>query len=543
VFAGPSFLWAGQGGVILIVTAAVCACALAGSASVRRVFPHALPTLYGLVALGIATELVLTTWYLFVPGYMDHIEASVASNVHYFKAGMALYPRTDSYTFHGLLYGPLLVELNSLGYLIPASVLSAKIVGWIAAWSALAVIVALSRGGSAGSHTLLGAAYALCLLVSFGGELTTDRAEPILLLSAALALAVAMHFRGVTGASILGLLCGAVSALKLHAPLYCAAPVLIWYESRLKGRWRQDAPVMALAFALSALIGAAFPFIPQNISIHGYLEYLVLATRHGANARLLLLNGAYMLGMWAPVLVLIGSFANVGSIRRSTLRFAIALFATECVVVLVASKPGAGVHHFIPFLASHAYLFQQLYVETAVTPVARVSSDARAAAALAATVIAMIFPTLHTQGQLLVFNDQAPILRQQRDELLGFYAEYPGGMVGVAGNESYALANLRPWLTLHGALQTDYGAYMDMKLSGVDDTALRDAFDACRIANVFMPKPGEPFTLASNYGGSLFSDVLRSSFERHYRIVARGDFFDVFSCAAGQPQPLAHTGQ
>jgi hypothetical protein len=515
----------------MIAVAAISGVGLTHSASVQRTLPRILPMICGLVALGVATELVLTTWYLFVPGYMDHIEASVASNVHYFKAGMALYPSTDAYTFHGLLYGPLLVELNSLGYLIPAGVLCAKIVGWIAAWSALAVIVALSRIRSAPNHTLLGAAYALCLLVSFGGELTTDRAEPLLLLIAALALVAAIHFRGAAGAAVLGLLCGASAALKLHAPVYCAAPLLIWYERHLSERWRQEAPAMAVAFLLSAFIGAAVPFIPENISIHGYMEYLGRAAKHGANVRLLLLNAAFMLGMWAPILLLVGNVANTRTLRRSTLRFATALFATECVVVLVASKPGAGVHHFIPFLASHAYLFQSLYVEMAAAPSAQMSLDFRATLAMATTALAMIAPTLHTQGQLWAFDQQAPTLRRQRDELLNLQAEFPGGMVGVAGTESYALANLRPWLTLRGELQTDYGAFMDMKLSGVGDTALQIAFNECRIPHVFMPKPGEPFTLASNYGGELFSDALRSSFASHYRIVATGNFFDVFSCA------------
>src|SRR5579871_411421 len=114
---GP--LWVGQGGIVLVAASLLAVVAVRSTAGKGRT-QAALCVLLAVIGVSVLSEFVLTTWYLSVPGYMDHIEASVASNVHYFRQGLALYPSPDSFTFHGLLYGPLLVELNSLGYLIPA---------------------------------------------------------------------------------------------------------------------------------------------------------------------------------------------------------------------------------------------------------------------------------------------------------------------------------------------------------------------------------------------------------------------------------------
>jgi hypothetical protein len=529
---GP--LWVGQGGWVLLLIAALGSVVLRYSDVSRGRIASALNALLVVVGLSVFAELFLTTWYLFAPGYMDHIEASVASDAHYFRAGVPLYPPTDAYTFHGLLYGPLLAESNSLGYLISAGAFSAKVIGWLAAWIAIAVIVASSRLKAGGWSGLLGIAYASCLLVSFGGELTTDRSESLLLLCAALAMVVAQSWRGVTGLFVLGVLSGAASAFKLHGPVYCVPALYLWCARYPRERWRQNYLALGAAFAAAAGTAAALPFLPANVSLDLYREYLGLALKHGASLRLFLMNSAFLLGIWAPLGVLTGNFAAARALQAESRWFALVLFGTECLVVVIASKPGAGVHHLLPFLAAHAYLFQRLYVDLKSSPVDAAGMDSRAAVAIAATLVAMILPTAHTAGALLEFDLQSREQARQRDELLLFSLRYPGGMLGVAGHESYALANFRPWLTLHGALQTDYGAFMDLRLSGLDDTPLQEAFGRCDIPFVYMPKPGAPFMLPSGYGGLLFSDELRSRFHASYSLAAEGKYFDVFACETPQ---------
>ena len=533
VIHGSGPFWVGQGGVWLVITAALGRLVL-GRWNVSLPSPaNATRPLLAVVGLSVLAELILTTWYLFVPGYMDHIEASVASDVHYFRAGLPLYPPVDSYTFHGLLYGPLLVEMNSLGYQIASGAVASKVVGWLAAWIAIGVIIVAVRPRKAGWEFLVGIAYALCLLVSFGGELTTDRSESLLLLSAALALVVARSYPGFTGILLLGLLCGAASAFKLHGPLYCAPALYLWVARYPRELWRRDCIALSAVFAISAAVASLLPFAPANVSLSEYREYLALALRHGANLELFLLNSAFLLGIWSPILLLPSRMSDIWRMPQQTVQFALVLFAAECLVVVVASKPGAGVHHLIPFLAAQAYLFEQIYAGCRNLESAGSDSGTRASVAMAVVIIAMVCPTVHAHGELLQFNRRAGEQALQRNELLELSADYPHGMLGVTGAESYSLVNLRPWLTLHGTLQTDYGAYMDLRLSGVDDKPLQNAFARCDIPFVYMPKQGAPFTLSSSYGGPLFSDEHRSRFTASYSRAVEGVYFNVFACNRG----------
>jgi hypothetical protein len=240
---------------------------------------------------------------------------------------------------------------------------------------------------------------------------------------------------------------------------------------------------------------------------------------------------AFVLGMWAPIVVLVGSLSAARRISRQLRGFAWVLLATECLVVVIASKPGAGAHHLIPFLALHAYLFQRLYVDVRTVGTNGDSMELNAVAAIAAAVIGVAWPTMHSYALLLGFDLRSPEQGLQRDELLRWSVQYPEGMMGATDYTSYDLVNLRPWLTVHGTLQTDYGAFMDLEFSGVDDRPLQMAFDRCDIPFVYMPKSGEPFTLTNGYNGQpLFSDSLRGRFAARYSLVAEGRYFDVFRC-------------
>lgn len=531
-------LWVGQGGLSLLAAAGLVRCGYAlaeGKLSLRAV-NRLRGVVLGLVGLAVMAEFLLTTWYLRVPGFMDHIEASVASDVHYFLAGLPVYPATNQYTFHGLLYGPLLVELNSLGYFIHVNPVAAKVVGWLAAWAALWAILATFRLDDRSWSGVLGPAYGLSLLVAFGGELTTDRSESMLLLCACLALICGRWRNTRLAIPLLGALCGTASALKLHGPLYCVPGLYLCAAQIPREVWRSRQVMIWAGYFLVAAIGSGLlPFLPSNVSLSGYWQYLVLALKHGASLRLFLLNCAFVIGIWSPLLLLMPGLAQLRRLSAASRALAASLFASEALVVAVASKPGAGVHHLLPFLAAHAYLFQRTFLETRVSRDVPLETDLRAVAAVGATLLGMTFPALHTLGELAQFNRRATEQAAERDELLRFWNTYPRGMLGVAGIDSYSLATLRPWLTLHGALQTDYGAFMDLKLSGVSDAPLREAFDNCAIPFVYMPRPGEPFSLPSNYGGPLFSGELRAHFADRYRLIAHGAYFDVFSCRRPPP--------
>jgi hypothetical protein len=512
-------------GVVMFALAGFALTRLAGGG---RLPGALLPWLWGMVCASMLAEFVLTSWYLFSPGYVDHIEASVASSVHAFIAGAPLYPSLDSYTFGGLLYGPLLAELNSLGYVLFRGSFSAKMIGWLAGWISVAVLVIQVRRGARGAASLSALACVLSVLLSFGADLIVARPEPLLLLFAAISLAVALRVAGLPGAILLGLLCGAAVALKAHAPVYLLPSVYLWVTRQTPQLGQRGWAGLSVFFFGAAAIGLALPFVPQNVSAAGYLSFLRLAAKHGLSLDLFGRNCAFVAGIWAPVLLLGGSLSNLLHASRSWRGFALTLLGAECLVVLVASKPGAGIHHFLPFLVPHAVLFQQLYVQTAP------AAAGRAVLAVAAAIFGMVTPTTQTYSHLLAFDLRLPQQTRQRDELLAFALRFPRGMLGVADNESYDLANLRPWLTAAGTPQTDYGAFMDLQLSGVTDEPLSSAFARCAIPFVYVPKPGTPFSLLSNYHARpLFSDELRHEFAARYSRLDTGVYFDVFGCDRG----------
>jgi hypothetical protein len=519
----------GHGGLGVCLIALAAWYLLARNEPSGRKAEGLLPWLCAAVCASMITELFLTTWYLFCPAYLDHIEASVASNVHSLLSGRPVYPSLDSYSFNGLLYGPLLTELNSLGYVVFRDSFSAKLVGWLGGWTAVAVLVVLSRRRDRGTASLAALTYALAFLFSLGAAVTADRSEPLLLLFAACSLAVALNLKGLSGLTLLGLLCGAAMGLKAHAALYVLPSLYVWGSGRSMQQWRKEWQTLLVCFGGAAGIALVLPFLPQNVSATGYFQYLTLAAKHGLSLGLFGRNCAFLLGLWAPILLLAGGFPQLRRASGHWLGFALTVLGAECIVLLPASKPGAGIHHFIPFLAPHVFLFQDLLVQTAPAALGRVVP------ALTAAVLGMVTPTFQTLGSLIAFDLHRPEQMRERDELLELAMRFPRGMLGVGDDSSYPLANLRPWLTARGTSQTDYGAFMDLELSGVTDEPLRSAFARCAIPFVYVPHPGAPFTLTSSYRARpLFSDTLRREFTARYWRVESGAHFDVFAC---RPEP------
>lgn len=534
-------------------------------------------------AIGVLTELVLTSWYLFSPTYLDHIEASTASAAQYFRLGIALYPDLGEFTFHGLLYGPLLSELNSLGYWLGSGVFASKLVGWLAAWAAMGLILVLpDRGGAlsalgggsdrgdapklpgTGSTRARVAASAMVLFVlaAFGDVLTSDRADSLLLLFATAGLFCVLRFSGLGALAAVAALAGAAADLKLHGPIYLAPAIYWWVRKQgpgdiagsmrtqalgvtasplreqtpgdVIGQVREQTPRTAIGWVRAAtvaagagLTGLVLPLLPSNVNVAGYLSYLTLAAHHGLSSQEFLWNCVFLSGLWAPIVLV---WLAVRHLPRRLVVFAGVLFALESIVCVIGAKPGAGLHHLIPFLGYHAFLLCGMLSGAADHPDGEARASRGAVAALAAVVLGTAWPAIVLFSLLLRFDLQLPTQEATHQELVQLAGRYPGGMLGVSDESSYALTNFRPWLTLTGTPQTDYGALMDLKLSGVTDEPLVLALASCEIPYLFMPKGGTPFSLQNHYGGPLFSAAVRAEFARRYARVESGREFDVYGC-------------
>lgn len=515
----------GQGSLIVILLAALAA--LFTSRASRPGGSRVM--LYGLVTAAVGTaavDLVLTGWYLFSPTYTDHIEASTASAAQYFRLGIALYPQLNSFTFHGLLYGPLLSELNSLGYFLGSGVFASKLVGWLAAWAAVGLMLGTTARAGRFWTWAAANAMALCVLVAFGNVLTSDRADSLLLLFATAGCFCVVRFSGFAALAATAALAGAAADLKLHGPLYLVPALYLWLSEQPPQRAR-DWVMAALVAVVAGSLGLCLPFLPENVDLAGYLDYLVLASRHGLSGMELLWNAVFLGSLWAPLVLV---WLALPTLPRRVVLFAAVLFGSESVVCIIAAKPGAGLHHLIPYLSAHALLMQRMLEAGSQGSPVEARSARSATMALAVVLFGTAWATLAMFGDLLRFDLQAPRQEVTRLELERLSGRYPNGMLGVGGESSYALTYFRPWLTLGGTPQTDYGALMDLKLSGVSDAPLASALAHCQIPYLFIPKGGAPFTIGNHYGGPLFSDAVRAEFQSRYAFVEAGKDFDVYGC-------------
>jgi hypothetical protein len=527
----PTF---GHGGLLitgLTIAGGMVANRLTGRSRART----ALGVAVLVVAASVITELLLSTWYLFSPTYGDHIEASVASVAQYFLQGLPVYPPLTWYSFHGLVYGPLVSEFTSLGCLGGACVFGTKAIAWLVAWTAVAVLLLTQRRRDRGWAWITGVAWALCMLVSFGGVLTAARADSLLVLCAALALFGVARLPKLPALALAALLAGVATDLKLHGTLYVVPALGLWAYAHLTPRPKSWAAPLLIAAGIWAATVLA-PFAPENVTWAGYLSYLKLSAGQGLSPGLLASNCVFLSGLWAPILLILTMARPAGAVGdgawRSLCFFGATLLGAELAVTLIAAKAGAGTYHFLPFLTYHAFVIERLLAKSdSASPgdprVARV-----AFVCVAGVLLGTAWPAVSAYANHLRFNLRQPEQRATRDELTQFADRYPRGMMGIADGASYELTNFRPWLTQRGTLQTDYGGWMDLKLSGVSDAPLAMALEQCRIPYLFVPKPGTPFTMQSMFRGPLFSDAVRSSFAHRYSLVDSGRYYDVFGCEA-----------
>jgi hypothetical protein len=153
-----------------------------------------------------------------------------------------------------------------------------------------------------------------------------------------------------------------------------------------------------------------------------------------------------------------------------------------------------------------------------------------ATAGLLVVLLGIAWPAGGIFRHLFEFDSQLPRQEATLAELASLSHRYPRGMLGIADASSYDLTSFRPWLTLSGTPQTDYGALMDLKLSGVSDAPLVLALARCEIPYLYMPREGAPFSMTNRYGGPLFSDGVRAQFLERYSLQESGKQFDVYKC-------------
>jgi hypothetical protein len=348
--------------------------------------------------------------------------------------------------------------------------------------------------------------FAAAAYLAFGNMTFWTRAEPQLLFLVTVSLFAVTRARTLA-ALLAGAAAGAGVNLKITAALcFLPAAACLYRKHGLRA---------VLLFGIGAAAVATAPFILiRNVSLDGYLYWLSEAARHGFRLRSIPAQV-----QWGAVLLAPVSVAFVQQrLRNSTLTGVqlarIATIAGIAATIPFATKHGAGIHHFIPFLP--------VIVFTA-------PRRGRLMRALAvATVAVAAVQQIYWIGTVARFRWREPTAELRRFESLY------GDSIAVGYSPSYRLSFFRPLLVFDGhPYELDAPALMSHELAGEPfPRAAIEAMASCRTKVWLIPRGGDPFDLRSAYAGAeqLFPSEFLDAFHRSFRRVESGSYFDVWQC-------------
>jgi hypothetical protein len=191
-----------------------------------------------------------------------------------------------------------------------------------------------------------------------------------------------------------------------------------------------------------------------------------------------------------------------------------ATIAGIAVTIPFATKHGAGIHHFIPFIPLIAY-----------------TAPRRGRLVSALVVLTVALATVQQAywiGTVVRFPSNEPIA-----ELRRFESQY-GDSIAVGYSPAYRLAFFRPLLVFDGhRYALDAPALMSHQLAGQPfPRAATDAMASCTTKVWLIPRGGDPFDLRSAYAGGepVFPPEFVDAFRRSFRLMESGRYFDVWQC-------------
>jgi hypothetical protein len=409
---------------------------------------------------------------------------------------------------HGLLYGPGLSELQSLflSFGMPV-IFASKIPGVLALLVSVVLFGRIFQDNFARSY--------LVLLIPFGVFLFWNRAEPLFLLLIVLSISLLARSRNTGTALLIGCFAGFATCLKLHAMLYVFAAVVVVWQSELLTVKR------CLAMTAGWLVTVFVAFSPSQVSPSNFVLYLELAGKHGISVSGLSRNLFCLAILFAPVIFL--TVTRTVKSRKQFILIAI-LFTVELVVATIASKPGAGPHHLLPFIPINAFLILQMvrespHIERSLMPFKF---------GILTISLGSLFMLILLARQMCL---QYPLQLELKEEADSLADKYPGIVLGVSDSENYDYVFFRPLLEAKGNRQIDYPAYMDLNFSGVTDYRFVQTLRACKIRYLALPVYGEPFSIINSYTGQpLFSQAVRASFGEYYTTIAETNHYRVYRC-------------
>ena len=459
--------------------------------------------------------------YIFYPNYSDHLEPTVASIAWLGMHGHPFYPDWATEDVYGLLYGPVLYLTDGLALLIQPTLTASKIPGVLSLVGALSVtLIAILKRGAGWLTSLLFLSALILLLVPFNTSAYWNRPEPFLTLLSALGLLAATRLRPLAAVSVIGVLAGLAAGFKLNGFLYLMPTALLTLARAETGLERLTLTIVGTA---CAIVFALLPFVWNQISIVGYMQYLTMASHHGLSETLIKKNVLFAFDLLAPIAVI--WFLRKPDLTGPDIIFLTGLCASMLMMIIVGGKAGAGPHHLIPFIPLC------LYGAVIVLKPAESRAGRTSAIVYISLFLAYGPGYLLNLWQAVNLHSSSTVELEKIAELQQDLNAYPKAQIGVSDYQHYSDSSYRILSVLKGrALRVDFAAFMDLSFGGVREENVARFISRCEVPTWILPV-GAPFTLLSLYTNApLLSDDFRRTFYINYKLVQIGRAYQVWQC-------------
>ncbi|QDK45326.1 hypothetical protein DOM22_09260 [Bdellovibrio sp. ZAP7] len=458
--------------------------------------------------------------YLCVPQFFDHVELNIAAVASIWKLGNPIYTLPDAASRYSLLYGSWPYLVNAAFQSLSGSVyLLSKLPGVLNFFILFSGFYLTIRKLNLLDRLLSMGVLSSVLLVFYHFSYW-NRPDSFLMTYAFLALMLVVYNEKIGDLATylgVGLLCGLAANCKIHGVVYFIPPVVYYFEkSGRKINWSY------LIFgALLAFAGLLLPFFLKNVGEENYLVWLKLASKHGLDALDFVKTTTFIFCFLLFLFLL--------KFHKRYRWTYLSLCITGFMVAIVASKPGAGTHHFMPFVPAIIFFAIQSYFGVSM-------EDRRSMNyVLAAFVISMVFEAHHRQRRVVKEFEQTRNAIAQLKDFENILKETSGLIeMGYSNSESYgatffrltAIADQRSGLLIEGS------ALMDMNASGLSiPPSTVETIKSCQIPTFVFPAEGAPWNIMSYYGEKpLYSQEFKDVFAEKYEKVRQTEYYAVYTC-------------
>lgn len=491
--------------------------------------PHARPAYVWTLALGLLGIYAgLAAWYVTLEGFCGEVEPVVSTLSWLVSHGHPLYTRFEDAERYSVLYGPSVFLTNGLFLkVLGPSLAAVKLASALGAVGSLLLLYAsLARRGRDTLAVALTAGAAMYFWAQ-GFSVYAVRPDALMVFSLALGLYGAARTRRWLAVATVAATAGFAVNLKLHGMLYFAPVATLLWTRHGRGA--------ALAALGGAIAVAALPFaFNDQVSLVNYLAWIRNATHHGLSTEFLWLDLGYAATLVLPLALVMA----LGGWRRwrgtDEGMLVLSVVAVLPAVLVLASKPGAGMVHLLPLALPTVYVLGRL--------LQRLQAEGfdwrprvRQSAAVAFALTLLLAGTVNEYRAVRLLDWEVGQVPDVAVDVRGVMARYPDLTMAMAcgGENKYFLSTWpRTLLAFRdNPVLLDPVSVMDSSLAGRElSPSTYEAISTGRIAMWLVPRGQEPFRKVNWYAPHLpiFPDDFVLNFERNYSPRAQSRYFDLW---------------